>query len=56
MKYRISETDDLRDRLWERLFRLWNGFENRFRMDRLRNGLWNRLSGWLDNRLMNYEV
>jgi hypothetical protein len=68
MKYKISKTDDLRDRLNNRL---WIRFECRF-LDRLGNWLWTLLRvrigfklstllciqlRWrLENRLRNYEV
>jgi hypothetical protein len=60
MKYKISQTDDLLDRLRNGLGcrliyqlgdRLWNRL-----MDRLGFRLWDRLRNRLQNRLNRYEV
>ena len=60
MKYSISKTDDLQDRLWSRLgSRLWNRL-----YDRLGNRLWDQLNyrshhqliNLLMNKLKRYEV
>ena len=62
MKYKISKTDDLQNRLrnrsWNLLFqirvRLKNRFDFRLRSlldDRLRDPLWNRLRSQLSDRL-----